>query len=71
MWPFRSANRALEDADNITCSPAAGQWWRGVREMHFLLGKAREAQGERIARNPGADAKRIEMNDIMTVAEIS
>jgi stage V sporulation protein K len=47
------------------------QWWHGAREMHFLLSKALDAQGERVARHPEADARRIEMGDIMTVMEMS
>ena len=68
---YDAARRSGSQAQPVDRAYKRQQWWHGAREMQFLLGKAREAQGERIARNPGADRKTIEMDDIMTAAGIS
>jgi len=44
--------------------------WGNAREMRTLLEQAREAQAMRIARNPGADLTKIELEDIAAVTGI-
>jgi len=44
--------------------------WGNAREMRTLLEQAREAQALRIARNPGADLTKIELEDIAAVTGI-